>query len=119
MVSRSCASANVCKYALKKTGLVCRPEAALASRRSLRLIEPDFFQDVLNSGEMVVEDFARHVEELEDGPVWRRIVDIRPFFARDDDRNPQRVRQGLEEFRFEVAQLLPHRTPQDLDDRRI
>src|SRR6266511_540327 len=97
MVSRSCASANVCKYALKKTGLVCRPEAALASRRSLRLIEPDFFQDVLTSGEMVVEDFERHVEE----------------------RNPQRVRQGLEEFRFEVAQLLPHRTPQDLDDRRI
>jgi hypothetical protein len=49
------------------------------------LIEPDFFQDVPNSCEMVVENVARHVHELEDGPVWRRIVDVRPLFARDDD----------------------------------
>jgi hypothetical protein len=113
------------------------------------------FDDVhLNSGEMIVEDFARHVEELKDGPVGYRIVDVRPFFARDDDvlvaqnrellrgvrrldgefltdlidrqfpfpqgvedRNPQRVRQRLEEFRFEVAQLLPHRTLRCPDDR--
>jgi len=30
------------------------------------LIEPDFFQDVLNSGEMVVENFARHIEKADE-----------------------------------------------------
>jgi hypothetical protein len=73
------------RHVKKKTSLVSRPEAALAARRSLRLIEPDFFQDVLNSGEMVVKNFARHVEELEDGPVGHRVIDIRPLLARDDD----------------------------------
>src|SRR5262249_13850686 len=51
------------------------PELSLASRRLLRLIEPDLFQDVLNSGEMVVENFTRHVEQPEDGPVSHRIID--------------------------------------------
>src|SRR5262249_47637922 len=62
-----------------------RPQSALASRHLLRLIEPDLFQDVLNSGEMVVENFARHVEKPEDGPVGHRVIDTRTFLARDYD----------------------------------
>src|SRR5262249_49437502 len=40
-----------------------------------------------------------------------------PFPQGVENRNPQRVRQGFEEFRFEVAQLLPHRTLRYSDDR--
>src|SRR5262249_2627199 len=63
IMSINCESANVCRFILKKTSPVTGPKPALAPRRLLRLIEPDLFQDVLNSGEMVIENFARYVEK--------------------------------------------------------